>query len=220
MKRVSVVGTVHAEEGFADVPELLKILSQIAPDVIFLEIPETVFDDNRTGVRRNLESTAARQYRNNRHVDLIPVDLPTPDEEFFRNDRQLHEAIERKSSEYRRLVDWHSQYVRAYGFAYLNSDHYSTLAAQLHQAMLAAIAELGDRRLAELYDFSIRTDELRDIAMVASIEGYPRRIAYTNAPLLVGASHRRSIRGLTTAKSVADAATVEWDFAGFLDAPR
>lgn len=147
MKRVSVVGTVHEEKGRANSSGLLAILERIKPEVIFLEIPSAAFDDYFNGNRRNLESTAVSRYRENHRVDLIPVDLPTPEQDFFTNNRDLHERIERTSPEYCRLVDWHSQYVSRHGFAYLNSEHCSALFSQLHDAMLAAVDELADRRL-------------------------------------------------------------------------
>ena len=175
MNRVSVVGTVHEESGLANITGLLAVLDRIKPEVIFLEIPSAAFDDHLSGARSNLESTAVLRYRAIHHVDLVPVDLPTPEDTFFRDNQDLFERIERTSPEYCRLVDWHRQYVRAYGFAYLNSDHCSTLWSQLHEATLTSIAELGDHRLAELYNLWQNTNELRDKAMMTNIENYCRR---------------------------------------------
>jgi len=90
MKRVSLVGTVHEEAGLASISGLLGILERITPEVIFLEIPSGAFDDYSKGSRRNLESTAVSRYREMRHVDLVPVDLPTPDAEFFKNNEDLY----------------------------------------------------------------------------------------------------------------------------------
>jgi hypothetical protein len=218
MKRVSVVGTVHEEKGLANVSALLAILERIEPEVIFLEIPCAAFDDYLSGSRRNLESTTVRQYRLTHHVDMVPVDLPTPDDDFFRNDRELHKRIERRSPEYRRLVDWHGQYVSAYGFVYLNSEYCSTLFAELHEAILTAIAELGDRQLDDLYELSNRTSELRDKAMVASIENYWSQTSFSNGAFLVGAS--AVDKRHCTAHSGGDSFSLQWDFAGFLETPH
>src|SRR3989475_6755392 len=144
MKRVSVVGTVHEEKGRANASGLVGILERIKPEVIYLEIPSATFDDHFNG-NRNLESTAVSRYRENHRVDLIPVDLPTPDEDFFTKYRDLNRRIERTSRDYRRLVDRHSQNVTAHGFAYLNSKDCSDLFSQLHEAMLAAIEKDVDR---------------------------------------------------------------------------
>ena len=220
MNRVSVVGTVHEESGLANITGLLAVLDRIKPEVIFLEIPSAAFDDHLSGARSNLESTAVLRYRAIHHVDLVPVDLPTPEDTFFGDNQDLFERIERTSPEYCRLVDWHRQYVRAYGFAYLNSDHCSTLWSQLHEATLTSIAELGDHRLAELYNLWQNTNELRDKAMMTNIENYCRATSFSIGAFLVGAAHRQSIIDLSRKRPGADSFAIQWDFAGFLEAPH
>jgi hypothetical protein len=220
MKRVSVVGTVHEEKGRANTSGLLAILERIKPEVIFLEIPSAAFGDHFNGNRRNLESTAVSRYRENHRVDLIPVDLPTPEQDFFTNTRDLDERIGRTSPEYCRLINSHSQYVSAYGFAYLNSEHCSKLWSQIHGATLAAIEELAEPRLAELYDLWIRTNELRDRAMMKNIENHCRQTSFSSAAFLVGAAHRQSIIDLSRTKPGAASSTIQWDFAGFLEEPN
>ena len=218
MKRLSVVGTVHEEKGRANTSGLVGILERIKPEVIFLEIPSAAFDDHFNGNRRNLESTAVSRYRENHRVDLIPVDLPTPDEDFFAKHRDLNRRIERTSPDYRRLVDWHSQNVSAHGFAYLNSKDCSDLFSQLHEAMLAAIEKDVDHRLlAEVYDLWIRTNELRDKGMMKKIENHCRQASFSSAAFLVGAAHRQSIINLSRRAPGDASSTIQWDFAGFLE---
>ena len=215
MKRVSVVCTVHEESGLADSDGLLAILDRIKPEVIFLEVPSAAFGDYFSRTRWDLESQAVGRYRDSHHVDLVPVDLPTPSRDFFRDNQDLFERIERRSPEYCRLLDRHRQYVRAYGFAYLNSDQCSALFSQLHQAILTAIGELADARLVELYELWIRTNELRDKEMVKNIESYSKASAFSIGAFLVGAAHRQSIVDLSRRQLGADSSTVTWDFASF-----
>src|SRR6266850_2448378 len=113
MKRVWLVGTVHEEQGVATVSELLELLDRLRPEVIFLEIPPSAFEDHVDGSRTNLESIAARRYNALHSVDLVPVDLPTPEDAFFANSQHLYDRIENASPEYRRLLDWHRQHVIA-----------------------------------------------------------------------------------------------------------
>lgn len=215
MKRVSVVCTVHEENGPV-IAGLLAILDRIKPEVIFLEVPPAAFADYFDSPQRNLESHAVGRYRDSHPVDLVPVDLPTPSEDFFRNSRDLYE---RRSPEYCRLVDLHRQRVTVYGFSYLNSDYCSTHWSTLHETMLAAIAESADHRLAEIYNSWNRTKELREKAMMKNIEDYCRHFSFTKGAFLVGAAHRQPIIDLSRRQRGAASSTVQWDFAGFLDAP-
>ena len=217
MKRIAVVGTVHEEKGLASISGLLAILQRIKPELVFLEIPSAALDDYLTGRRRNLESAAVSRYRAEYVVELVPVDLPTPEADFFTNNRDLFERIERTSPDYRRLVDWHSQCVRVHGFAYLNSEHCSDLFSQLRQAEERAIESLADQRLTELYDLWIRTNTLRDEAMMRNIENHCRQTSFSRAAFLVGAAHRQSILSLSRSEPGAAPSTVLWEFAGFLD---
>lgn len=220
MKRVSVVGTVHAEKGRANTSALLAILERIKPEVIFLEIPSAAFDDHFNGNSGNLESTAVSRYRENHRVDLIPVDLPTPDAGFFAKHQHLSKRIERTSPDYRRLVHWHSQNVSAHGFAYLNSKDCSDLFSQLHEAMLAAIAKDVDHRLlAEVYDLWIRTNELREKGMTKNIENHCRQASFRSAVFLVGAAHRQPIIDLSRSEPRAATSTIQWVFGRFLEEP-
>jgi hypothetical protein len=218
MKRVSVVGTVHEEKGAASVSLLLAILERIKPEVIFLEIPPAAFDDFLTGTRSNLESTAASRYRENYRVDLIPVDLPTPEDEFWSNTGALFSTIKRTSPEYRQLIDWDSRYVSEHGFAYLNSERCSELWSHIYGAIRTAIERLPDRsRLGDFYDSWIRTNERRDRAMMQNIENHCRQGSFNSAAFLVGAAHRRSIVNLSRSEPGSASSTIQWDFAGFLE---
>ena len=213
MKRVSVVGTVHAEMGLANVSGLLAILERIGPEVIFQEIPAAPFDGVFTG---ELEQTAVARYGENHRVDLIPVDLPTPDGAFFAQHQELYARMLRTSPDYRRLHDEDRANVRARGFAYLNSQEYRDHLSELHEAMLAAIAkDVDHRRFTEIYDLCIGTDERRDREMMSNIEKHCRQASFSKAAFLVGAAHRPSLIALSRASS-----TIQWDFAGFLEEPN
>ena len=146
MKRVSLVGTVHEEMGLASASALLAILERIRPEVLFLEASSEASGDYLNATGKELESAAVSRYREIHHVDLVPVDLPIADAELFqflRNNEYLFKTIERRSPEYRRLMDEYSQEVRERGFAYLNSEQCSTHWCKVREAARAAIEELA-----------------------------------------------------------------------------
>ena len=214
--RVSVVGSFHEESGAVTVAALLEILERIGPEVIFLESPPEVFDEYLTGSLARLESRAVTRFREHHQVQLVPVDLPTPVAEFFRNDRELHERVERASPEYRRLVDWHRHYRIAYGFAYLNSPYCDEMFAKVDAEVRGTVDWLGDERLAAFYRASVTTHERREAGMMGNVTAYRSDTAFTRAALLVGAAHRRSIMSKSRAQSADDLLLIEWDFSEFM----
>src|SRR5205814_1196295 len=221
MKRVSVVGTSHEEKGRANSSELLAILERIKPEVNFLVCPPAAFDAYFSGDAGNLDAIGVSRYWADPSAGRVPVDLPTPEGDFFADDRDLHRRIERTSPDYRRLVDWYSQNVSADGFAYLNSKDCSDLFSHLHEAILDAIEkDVDHRRLAEVYDRWIRTEELRDREMVRNIENHCRQASFSSAAFLVGAAHRQSMIALSRSEPAAASSTIQWDFAGFIEEPN
>ncbi|HKV71294.1 MAG TPA: hypothetical protein VJN62_08600, partial [Gemmatimonadales bacterium] len=101
MTRVSVVCTEHEESGPVDAAGLLAILERIAPEVIFLECPPEAFDEYLDGVYAKVEPAAITLYRaGHPGVELIPVDLPTPNGAFFGDYFDLIRRAARTDSAY------------------------------------------------------------------------------------------------------------------------
>lgn len=220
MKRVSVVFTEHEENGLATISELLAILERVKPEVIFLECPPEAFDNYLKGSHAKLEPAAVSRYREVHPVDLIPVDLPTPEAAFFSNYRDLIERMHRTDPMHDQFANRHKQYVNAHGFTYLNSTHCSDLFSKRHEAVLASIDKINDHKLAECYDSWITTNKLRDTAMMTNIANYCRLAQFRRAAFLVGAAHRLSIVELSGVALNAPLAGIQWDFASFLVEPQ
>ena len=217
MNCVSLVCTVHDEKGLANVSELRAILERIRPEVIFLEVPPAAFDEYfEICSRENLESIAVRKYRESHQVALVPVDLPTPGEDFFRNNQYLFKRIEEKSHEYCRLIDWDSTYVSTYGFAYLNSEHSSKLWSGVYREMLSTIRRIDDSRLVELYELWNKAIDLREKEMMNNIQKYCRENTFDRSVFLAGAAHRQRIIDKSREQSAVDSTGMQWDFASWL----
>ncbi len=192
--RIVMFGTVHQEQGVATISALHEILERAAPEVIFLEIPSAAFADYNAGVRSNLESSAARRYRESNDVALVPVDLPTPEESFFRDFQYLDRRITATSPEYRRLVDQNSSDISTGGFPYLNSQRSWEAWSNIYEEMEAAIQRLHhDSRLIEILELWKHTNECRERAMLERIDEYCLRNSFGNGVLLVGSAHSQSI---------------------------
>jgi len=215
MKTISLVCTVHAEKGLANVVELRAILERLRPEVIFLEVPPDAFDCYYGAcTRENLESKAVQQHRENNQVELVPIDLSPPGEDFFRDNQYLFERIEEKSYEYRRLVDRNSIYVRDYGFAYLNSEYCCKHWSDLDAEILTTIRTIDEPRLAELYELWKQTIELRDEEMLKNVRQYCGDNSFEKGVFLVGSAHRQAIIDKSKARPGDEQTTMQWDFLG------
>ncbi len=86
---ISLIGTVHAENGMANVRTLGSILDHLQPEVIYAEIPPGTLPNYLDSSHGNLESAAVAHYRVSHLVDVVPVDLEKPSDDFFHESSEM-----------------------------------------------------------------------------------------------------------------------------------
>lgn len=211
MKTVSLICTVHVENGRANASELHAILKRMTPNVAFLEIP-AAWEREKIESHGGLESSALLRYRETHSLDLVPVDLPTPPASFFRDSEKLFNYMERVSGRYCRLMDENKANIITEGFPYLNSALYESIQSEIHSEILRILEMRGDPSLTHDYETWRRQDDLRDMEMISNIEGHSRENEFDRAVFLVGADHRASIIKKSGERVLAGLADLEWDY--------
>lgn len=217
MTRISLIGTVHAESGRANLAESRTILERLQPDVIFAEIPTANLADYLDGSHGNLESAAVALYRKRRPVDVVPVDLSKPSNEFFRKSEEMFKKVERTSSEYRRLMDQKSLDTRDHGFPYLNSDRCAQAWVAIYDEVRATVEWIGDDRLRQIYALWSEINDRRETGMLENINGYCIRCALSRGVLLLGVGHRTAMMAKVQEQRGAGAPGVSWNLERSLD---
>jgi hypothetical protein len=209
--RITLIATVHAESGRANVAELRAILDRLAPDVIFAEIPLAFLADYLSGSHGTLESAAVVLYRERHPVNVVPVDLDKPRQEFFSNSEDMFKKVGRTSPEYRRLVDQNRLDTLELGFPYLNSDRCAQAWEDIYNEALATVEWIGDPKLRQTYDLWNQTNGDRETGMIENIESYCIRHVPAHSVFLVGAAHRKPIMEKVRKRQVAGGPGVFWD---------
>lgn len=212
-KVISLVCTVHAERGKANASELLAILERIRPEVIFLELPPNAMEQFiDKGAMGDLESAAVRRFCEGRRVELVPVDMPPPNQEFFDDYQRVQEKVDNISRDSRRLMTWHKSYVYDHGFEYLNSDHGCKMFSDIASDELNTLQALGDNRLLNIAEKWRRTNDIRESEMLQKIDQFSRGAAFERGVFLIGAGHRQSIMEKSRQYLCDDPPSVRWDF--------
>ncbi len=195
MSCVTLIFTVHEELGLANANELVAILHILQPEVIFLEVPVSAFDDYYVShTRRNLESEAVCLFLESHPcTKLVPVDMPTPAREFFEDHEQLFMRVRQTSRVYRQLARVDRERQRMYGFAYLNSSYCEQHWAEMRKEELRVLAQVGDPGLTGIQAVWERTNELRELEMLTNIRQWCLEHRFERGALLVGAAHRHSL---------------------------
>jgi hypothetical protein len=211
--RISLIATYHAECGAVTAMALRHILDRIRPGVIFAEIPETHLQAWRDGSHGTVESIAAASYCNANQVEIVAVDLPKPDDSFFRDHEEVYRLMLRTSPALDRLVGMNTDALRRGGFAYLNSEACIESWAAIQREELDTIDYIPSSRLKAMYAETRSMTECREAAMIENINSYCSATDRTRGVFLVGASHRKSlIDRIQTADTAAS--HIEWDLSG------
>lgn len=201
---------MHGERGAVTVAALAKLLERVSPDVVFAEIPKSHAARYANGSHGTLESRAIADYSQRHQVTVVPVDRDEPSEEFFRVTRELFELVERRSRDYRNLVDLQSERSARGGFRYLNSAESAQSAASIRNEVRDTIDWMRAPELHAVHEMWIAEIELRDQQMLANIARYAATSAFATAVFLVGAAHRQSIVEKVASSPGVDRSSVQW----------
>ena len=195
MHNIVLVTTAHDEKGNCNIKELYNIIKKIKPEIIFEEIPPSVFYDfYEDGNRSNLESSAITMYLENYKCEHIPVDLDyIPDKLFFNAYESMHRQIELRSNIYRNIIDKHSFYRGAYGFKYLNSIECVNLDKELNIEIKAVLRILNDKKMYEINKAWNDYMDKRENEMLKNIYRYSDKNEYNKGLLFIGSGHRDTI---------------------------
>jgi len=195
MKEITLIGTVHKENGDANPASLCEILESIKPEVIFLEVSSNDF--NHFYIKRdwqNLESIAIFQYLNFHEAELVHVDQTKADVSSYMKSQKLHSALDFYSTpEFQKKYDENNKRVSVTGFEYLNSDDYSKVQIELNESDLRTVQKIADPEIASLHSWWLATHAHRENVMLSNIYDYCECNSFKKAVFLVGAAHRHSI---------------------------
>ena len=212
MSQVFLIGTVHEEVGRASVSALRSILEAIRPEVAFVEVPEDAFEDCYVRFNRwNVESVAIRKYKEAHPLEVVPVDRPLPDPQFFDAEAELLLRIGDESSEYLALRRQQRYLVETHGFRYLNSEYGNALYADIYKEMEASLERLAILDLVEIYANLRREYKLREDEMLRNIYSYSRG-QFTRGVFLVGAAHRTSLMEKLQGLTHVEPNPIIWEF--------
>ena len=195
MYNLTLFCTRHGEAGNCNIFELYKIIVELKPEIIFEEIPPCLFEEHYQNVPKDkLESNAIKLYMTDHNINHIPVDLDIiMPQSFWDNHRYMFNKIEKISSEFCKLCDYDSQYVRQYGFNYLNSIYSDHNNKDKYKEMEATLNKLNDSKLFEIFVSWNKIIEKRENEMIKNIYNYCRENTFERGIFFIGAAHRESI---------------------------
>lgn len=168
MRRCSItlIATRHKESGQCTSNALFQIIEQIAPDVIFEEIPPSKFDALYSGLLQDsLETHTIKRYLEEKNTSHVPIDADIDEitDKFTRSDYNVMVNIfGRNSSEYRNLYNQRQLFADEKGFAYLNSNDWTLLSKRLEVLEEQEIKRFDNDKLTQRYKEWLNVLDIRD----------------------------------------------------------
>ncbi|MDZ7757766.1 hypothetical protein [Rhodohalobacter sp.] len=189
MHHITLISTVHEENGKCNSDELCEIIEKISPEVIFLEALENTYSDydkmrfSSFGVfHKKLEISAIQKYSFNTSFKYIPV-----------LDNGLSDSFEKKYNivcekrELQNLIDNFESLAAKHGFKFLNSID----SIKLHEEM-----RMLERRIlneSEIEKVANEDIDAYENSMIRNIYSYCKTNKFNTAIFMCGVAHRKSI---------------------------
>ncbi|WP_298138312.1 hypothetical protein [Flavobacterium sp.] len=212
MHNITLISTIHSENGQCNSDELYKILKDVHPEVIFDELPKHIsemfyndsFEKNYANNillnRRNptipLEVECIKKYKQNYNVKIIPVDIDlrnilseNQDDIFFMYLTFL------KYEDYKNLDNEKNELISDKGFNFLNSSIFLDFLEKKEIIEKNIIeSDIHKNRLLNIYElFHKEQYDIRENTMLQNIYNYSKENKYNQAVFLIGAEHKKSI---------------------------
>lgn len=212
MRNITLINTIHSENGKCNHKELYKILESLNPEVIFDELPSHYFNmyfgdsfdlyyansilRNRKPPEVPLEVKCIKKYKQNYKVKILPVDIDVSKElSKHKNEFLFMFSTFFKNEDYKKLNDEKDVLIVQKGFCYLNSDMFLDFLEKKEIAEKNIIdSNMQKDRLLNIYKLfhAIQHDD-RENAMLNNIYNYSKKNHYNQAVFLIGAEHKKSI---------------------------
>lgn len=214
--KITLIATRHQESGQCTSDELYQIIEQIAPDVIFEEVPSSKFESVYEGLRQDsLETYTIKRYLNKHPIPHFPVDAETDEitDRFIKSDyRVMVNLFGRHSIEYANLFHQRQFFSEKKGFSYLNSDEWTHLSKHMDILEEQVIKKINNDTLNQRYKEWLNVLDIRNNEMIRNIYKCVEINKYENGLFLVGVEHRRQIIEKITSFEQYHHFKINWNF--------
>jgi len=197
MYNITLISTSHSENGKCNSDELYKIIEYINPEVVFEELPNSLFKIVYNGNHfpdEPLEIKCIKKYLQNHSIRHIPVDIDVSPN-LSKNEIDYMFGSFKQYHVYKEIEDEQKVLLAQEGFAYLNSEECSASfdRKKTIEKYLIDFAGFNKNQLSRIYTLFHEEHDKRENAMIQNIYNYSRENQYNQAVFLIGSGHRKSI---------------------------
>jgi hypothetical protein len=208
---LTVVLTAHRDAGLCNEDELLRILRDIDPGVIFEELSSASFRCAYGDMSMNtLEVRAIRRLLKEKAILHFPVDEIGPPVGFRERMDSLLDYVETDSLEYVSAVEEAKWKAAQLGFGFFATAEFAELSALARHALAKSVTEANSDILMEALSTWNDLMQRREEAMVSTVLSEIHKNPERKAAFLVGAEHRKTIVDCLAKRSKTALVDIAW----------
>lgn len=203
MHKMTLVCSVHNAIGTCNVEQLVKILREIEPEVVFQEV--------RSSQEKSLEALAVAEYCKFKLCNQVHVDDLNLPSDAFETKHHLDSGFDyvaECSEEYQLLKYENITRTSQYGFSYLNSVDSVQAIARMEEVE----DEIMGGKAADALRWWRQFMYDREVEMMRTIYSHCRKHAFDTGVFLVGAGHRTGIAKQIDSFSEREPDLIAWNF--------
>lgn len=188
MHNITLICTKHSEVGKCNSKELLKLIKNNTPEVIFEELSQITYRECYELGRNTLESSAIKMYLEDNYVKHIPV-VGTEISDTIVEKYEVNKS----HSGCNRLIGKLYALEYQYGFDYLNSNYVDELFDVLAKLEQDVIEYSQDEVISYIYKKANRNIDIYENDIIENIYNYSTMNKYNKALMFIGSAHRKSM---------------------------
>jgi hypothetical protein len=188
---IHLIFTTHTNNGRCNSSELTKIIEKIKPEVIYEELPLSLFNECYIEHKhKTLETIAIKEYLKKYKISHFPVDTYELPISYHLQNNINNKLLIRSSIEYNELIHKKILQVQENGFIFLNSEIYEKYLALQNKIEEQIINEGKKTKIVQDFLLSKEVDNKREYEWLKNIMNYSKTKKYKTGLLLIGADHR------------------------------
>ncbi|MBD0404406.1 hypothetical protein [Flammeovirga sp. EKP202] len=209
MARVTIISSFHKEMGKCNSDELIKILDQLKPDVLFDELDEKTFKEvfSWFGKPKTVESLAVKKFIKKNKARHYPVDTYN-----FSFDQLFSMSNLFNRRDYIHLLNIHLENISIKGFKYLNSDEVCKVLDQLHALEGYILDENGLGRAIREYYNEEEIHHKREGVMIQNILSIYDQKPFDHGVFICGVQHRVPLLKKIELLPINQKDKIDWEF--------
>lgn len=188
MYNITLICTKDVEFGKCNSNELLNLIEENRPDIIFEELSQTSYKECYEQDRKTLVSTAIKMYMEHSKIKHIPVVSTELSSDVYEKD-----AINKQHRYYSSIISRLYFLTTKHGFNFLNSVYCDNVFGDVARIEQEITENSTNDILLHIYTKANESIDNYENSIIENIYNYSSNIQYNSAVVLIGAWHRKSM---------------------------